>query len=151
MIMLGPADFYVLTGIPGEFQHPTVTAAVEKIARAAKNTGKHWASTCGGVEQGAKMIALGARLVFHGCDIVFVKNGLDQLQATFGQELGIRFGEAPRPGKRPKAGQELPGGEVAVLHHRGRITCWSSASARSASAISAASAPPAGRASRLWR
>ena len=103
MIMLGPADFSVLTGIPGEFQHPTVTAAVEKIARAAKNTGKHWASTCGGVEVARKMIALGARLVFHGCDIVFVKNGLDQLQATFGQELGIRFGRsAAAQGSDPK-------------------------------------------------
>ena len=93
MLMLGPADFTVLTGIPGEFSHPTVTAAIERIARAAKNTGKHWAATCGSVEVARRMIEMGARLVFHGCDIVFVKNGLDQLQATFGKELGIRFGQ----------------------------------------------------------
>src|SRR6185312_651507 len=41
MLMLGPADFTVLTGIPGEFAHPTVSAAVEKIARAAEKNGKH--------------------------------------------------------------------------------------------------------------
>lgn len=92
MLMLGPADFTVLTGIPGEFTHPTVTATVEKIARAATNAGKHWASTCGSVEVARRMIEMGARLVFHGCDIVFVKQGLDRLQETFGKELGIRFG-----------------------------------------------------------
>lgn len=91
MLMLGPADFSVLTGIPGEFQHPTVVAAIERIARAAKNTGKHWAATCGGVEVARRMIEMGARLVFHGCDIVFVKKGLDALQADFGRELGMRF------------------------------------------------------------
>jgi hypothetical protein len=37
------------------------------------------------------MIEMGARLVFHGCDIVFVKKGLDALQADFGKELGMRF------------------------------------------------------------
>jgi len=100
MLMLGPADFTVLTGIPGEFSHPTVTASIEKIARAAKNTGKHWAATCGSVEIARKMIEMGARLVFHGCDIVFVKQGLDQVQATFGKELGMRFGERAGPGEK---------------------------------------------------
>jgi 4-hydroxy-2-oxoheptanedioate aldolase len=92
MLMFGPADFSVITGIPGEFSHPTVVAAVEKVAQAAKNTGKNWAATCGSVEVARKMIEMGARLVFHGCDIVFVKNGLERLQADFGKELGIRFG-----------------------------------------------------------
>ncbi|HZZ42487.1 MAG TPA: aldolase/citrate lyase family protein [Tepidisphaeraceae bacterium] len=91
MLMLGPADFTVLTGIPGDFSHPTVTAAIEKVAKAAKNTGKNWAATCGSVEVARRMIAMGARLVFHGCDLVFVKNGFDQLQATFGKELGLKF------------------------------------------------------------
>jgi 4-hydroxy-2-oxoheptanedioate aldolase len=95
MLMLGPADFSVLTGIPGEFSHPTVQAAIEKVARAAKNTGKHWAATCGSVEVAGRMIELGARLVFHGCDIVFVKQGFDQVQATFEKELGMRFARGP--------------------------------------------------------
>src|SRR3954469_19134921 len=56
MIMLGPADFTVLTGIPGQFDHPSVDAAVEKIARAARNTGKHWASTTASVEHARQMV-----------------------------------------------------------------------------------------------
>jgi 4-hydroxy-2-oxoheptanedioate aldolase len=91
LLMLGPADFTVLSGIPGEFTHPTVMSAIEKIAQAAKNTGKHWAATCGSVEVARNMIAMGARLVFHGADIIFVKSGFEHLQATFSKELGLRF------------------------------------------------------------
>lgn len=95
MLMLGPADFTVLTGIPGEFAHPTVSAAVETVARAARSAGKHWAATCGSPDAARTMIGLGARLLFHGCDLVFVKNGLDRVRAEFGAELGFRFGRAP--------------------------------------------------------
>lgn len=92
LLMLGPADFTVLSRIPGEFTHANVAAAIEAIARAARNTGKHWAATCSSLDAARKMIDLGASLLFHGCDIVFVKNGFDQLQASFGKELGFRFG-----------------------------------------------------------
>jgi 4-hydroxy-2-oxoheptanedioate aldolase len=99
MLMLGPADFTVLTGIPGQFSHPTVTAAIEAVANAAKKHGKHWAATCGSLEQAKRMIDLGARLIFHGCDIVFVKNGLDQVRNAFAEELGIKFNTGPDGGK----------------------------------------------------
>ncbi len=99
MLMLGPADFTVLTGIPGQFSHPTVTAAIEAVAKAAKNHGKHWAATCGTLEQAKRMIELGARLIFHGCDIVFVRNGLDQVRNAFAEELGIKFNTGPAGGK----------------------------------------------------
>jgi hypothetical protein len=46
----------------------------------------------GSVEAARTMINLGARLIFHGCDIALVKNGLHQLQADFRRELGHRFG-----------------------------------------------------------
>ena len=92
MLMFGPADFTVLTGIPGQFAHASVSAAIEAVARAAKNTGKNWAATCASVEQAAHCVELGARLIFHGCDLIFVKSGLDQVRQTFSERLGIRFG-----------------------------------------------------------
>lgn len=41
------------------------------------------------------MIDMGARLVFHGSDIVFVKNGLDQVRASFTKELGVSLPGMP--------------------------------------------------------
>ncbi|WP_437204031.1 HpcH/HpaI aldolase family protein [Planctomicrobium sp. SH664] len=83
MLMLGPADFSILTGTPGDFSHPRIQAAFETIAAAARNTGKHWAATCGSLERAEELIQMGAKLVFHGCDIVFVKNGIDAVQREF--------------------------------------------------------------------
>jgi 4-hydroxy-2-oxoheptanedioate aldolase len=94
MIMLGPADFSVLTGIPGQFDHPTIDAAIRTISRAAKNTGKQWASTCGSLDQARRMIDLGCRLILHGADIVMMKNGLENIRRTFAKELNIGFGAA---------------------------------------------------------
>jgi 4-hydroxy-2-oxoheptanedioate aldolase len=91
MIMLGPADFSVLTGIPGQFDHPSIDAAIRAISRAAKNAGKQWASTCGSLEQARRMIDLGCRLILHGADIVMVKNGLEDIRRTFAKELNIGF------------------------------------------------------------
>jgi 4-hydroxy-2-oxoheptanedioate aldolase len=98
MIMLGPADFSVLTGIPGKFDHPSIDAAVREISRAAKNTGKQWASTCGSFEQARRMIDLGCRLILHGADIVMVKNGLENIRRAFAKELNIGFGAASDSG-----------------------------------------------------
>ena len=98
MLMLGPGDFSVLTGIPGEFSHPTVTAALEAVARAAKNTGKNWAATSGTVDAAKRFVDMGARLVFNGCDIVFVKNGLEAVRAEMIKKLGARFGEGSAGG-----------------------------------------------------
>ena len=91
MLMIGPADFSVLTGSPGQFDHPSVAAAIETVAKAAKKHGKHWAATCGSPEQAKRLIGMGASLVFHGCDIVFVKQGLDQVRNRFAEELGMTF------------------------------------------------------------
>lgn len=90
MLMFGPADFSVLTGIPGKFDHPSIDAAITKVATAARNTGKHWAATTPSVEYARNMVQRGCRLVFHGADIVMVKSGLEQIRATFAERLGRR-------------------------------------------------------------
>lgn len=91
MLMLGPADFSILSGIPGDFTNPKILAAYEKLSQAAKNTGKNWAVIAGTPEIGRTMIDMGARLIFHGADIVMVKNGFERIQSEFGAKLGLRF------------------------------------------------------------
>ena len=41
-IVLGPADFSILAGIPGQFTHPMIDDALRKIAAATAAAGKHW-------------------------------------------------------------------------------------------------------------
>jgi 4-hydroxy-2-oxoheptanedioate aldolase len=90
IIFLGPADFSVISGIPGQFNHPKVQKAVEKIARAAKNTGKHWGLPVGTAQRAQELMDMGARFICHGADLVWVMNALKKIQQDFGN-LGFTF------------------------------------------------------------
>jgi 4-hydroxy-2-oxoheptanedioate aldolase len=59
VLMLGPADFSILSGFPLQFDHPRITQAMEKIAAAARNTGKHWSRTAGTPEQAQQALEMG--------------------------------------------------------------------------------------------
>jgi len=91
MIMLGPADFSVLTGIPGQLGDPSILAAIKKVAAGARNAGKHWAATCGSMEQAKQLIEMGCRLLFYGADIVMVKNGLESIRSDVAKHLGLHL------------------------------------------------------------
>jgi len=90
MIMLGAADYSILSGFAGDFNHPNLSQALEKVARAARNTGKHWVRSVGTCEQAEQALEMGCRVLLHGADIVMVKNGLLQVQQQF-KPLGFRF------------------------------------------------------------
>ncbi|MBI3860592.1 MAG: aldolase, partial [Planctomycetia bacterium] len=47
VIMLGPADFSILGGFPGQFTHPRIDEALKTIERAANKHGKAWGTVAG--------------------------------------------------------------------------------------------------------
>lgn len=90
VLMLGPADFSVLEGFPGELDHSSVCDAKRKIAAAARSAGIHWGTTCGTTQQIEEAIELGARFICHGADILAVKRGLEQIRDEC-LKLGFTF------------------------------------------------------------
>jgi 4-hydroxy-2-oxoheptanedioate aldolase len=90
VLMFGPADFTILSGFAGQFDHPRVLQAAATIAAAAKKTGKHWARPVSGPEHAQQALDMGARLLFHNADIVMIKKALEQTQMQFA-ELGFTF------------------------------------------------------------
>jgi 4-hydroxy-2-oxoheptanedioate aldolase len=90
VVFLGPADFSVLSGIPGEFEHPTMLKALDRVAKAARKAGKHWGTPAFSAEHCSKLLEMGARLICHSADIVMFKEGLDRLQQQF-SPLGFTF------------------------------------------------------------
>ena len=91
VLFFGPADFSVLGGIAGQFDHPRISEAIRTIAAAARRAGKHWGMPSGTVERTQQLLDLGARFLCHGADIIFVKNGLEEMQRRFAP-LGFTFG-----------------------------------------------------------
>jgi 4-hydroxy-2-oxoheptanedioate aldolase len=90
VLFFGPADFTVLNGIPGQFDHPLVLEAMTTIAEAARKTGKHWGMPTWSPEYTQRLLDMGARFLCHGADIILVKNGLEEMQRRF-SPLGFTF------------------------------------------------------------
>ena len=94
VIMLGSADFSVLSGIPGQFDHPSIEKSLNKIAQAAANTGKYWASTAADANSAKELLQRGAGMILHNADICIVKKGLEIMRADF-SKLGFQFQDNP--------------------------------------------------------
>jgi 4-hydroxy-2-oxoheptanedioate aldolase len=90
VLFFGPADFTVLGGIPGQFDHPLVQQAIRDIAEAARKAGKHWGMPSGSPERTRQLLDLGARFLCHGADIVTIKTALEEIQRRFAP-LGFTF------------------------------------------------------------
>jgi len=90
VLFLGPGDFTILSGIPGQFSHPAVTDAIHRIAVAAQRAGKVWGMPSPSAERTRELLAQGARFITHASDIMMVKNALDAIRRGFGP-LGFTF------------------------------------------------------------
>ena len=89
-ILLGPADFTVLNGIPGQFNHPLVQEATKKVAAAAKAAGKEWGRPAGTIDDIKRFMDMGSRFILHGCDLVYIKSGWEKMQKDL-SALGFTF------------------------------------------------------------
>lgn len=101
VLMIGPADLSVLSGVPFEFDHPSMLAARQRVAAAAKNAGIHWGSTSPNAAHSRTLMELGARFICHGADILLVKSGLEQIQEQY-SALGFTFDNRLRPVAAPE-------------------------------------------------
>jgi 4-hydroxy-2-oxoheptanedioate aldolase len=90
VLMLGPGDLSVIAGIPYQFDHPLITGAYQRVAAAAKSAGKWWGTVSGSPEHTRKLFELGAKFICHGCDLIMVKQGMEQIQQHYAP-LGFTF------------------------------------------------------------
>lgn len=78
VLMLGPADFSILSGIPGQFTHPKIDEALQVLKKAADRHGKAWGTVAGTPQRIQELVNRGALWTTCGCDLIWVKNGLEQ-------------------------------------------------------------------------
>lgn len=89
-VFLGPGDFSSIGGFPGDMNHPKIAQAMEKIAAAAKKTGKHWGRPAASPADAKKYIEMGARIIAHSADLLILKAGLEAIQRDFA-DAGFKF------------------------------------------------------------
>jgi 4-hydroxy-2-oxoheptanedioate aldolase len=90
VLFFGPGDFSVLSGIPGQMDHPKILDAVKRTAKAAESTGKHWGTPALSLDHAKRLLDMGATFICYMADIVLVKQGLELIQEQF-EPLGFKF------------------------------------------------------------
>ena len=90
VIFFGPGDFSILAGVPGQLEHPRVQEAMQTVAAAAKKAGKAWGMPSWSIELTRKLLDMDALFLAHGCDLMMVKTGMEDVQSKFGP-LGFTF------------------------------------------------------------
>lgn len=102
-LILGPADFSILAGIPGQFDHPLIDEALRTIAAAAERHGKIWGVPTGTPQRLRELLDRGARWLTCGCDLIWVKEGLEAARQNL-----TRWGLLPeRPPSPSSPGEGL--------------------------------------------
>jgi 4-hydroxy-2-oxoheptanedioate aldolase len=89
-LMLGPGDLSVLAGIPYQFDHPIMKDAYQRVSAAAREKGKWWGTVSSDAQHTRELFKLGANFICHGCDLLMVKQGMQQIQASYAP-LGFTF------------------------------------------------------------
>jgi len=90
VLMLGPGDMSVLSGVPCDFDHPVLVKARDRVAKAAQQAGIHWGMPSPTPKHSRQLLDLGARFICHDADILIMKRGLELIQSEYGP-LGFSF------------------------------------------------------------
>jgi 4-hydroxy-2-oxoheptanedioate aldolase len=88
LLFVGPADLAQSMGIPGQWDHPEVWAAIQRTAQAARSAGIRWAILPRDAAYARRCVDLGCAMLSIGLDVWLVKGGLravdDEYQALLG-------------------------------------------------------------------
>jgi 2-dehydro-3-deoxyglucarate aldolase/4-hydroxy-2-oxoheptanedioate aldolase len=85
VLFVGPADLSQSMGLPGEWNHPKLWNALERVAQAAKNHGIHWAILPPDPDYARRCVELGCRMLSLGLDVWAVQKGLKAFQQEYAE------------------------------------------------------------------
>jgi 2-keto-3-deoxy-L-rhamnonate aldolase RhmA len=89
LLFVGPADLSLSLGVPLQFQHPKMEAAIDRVASAVARAGKWWGIPTGSLKAAQSALDRGARMVTCGSDHLFLVQGLQKAFQEF-SDLKIR-------------------------------------------------------------
>ena len=89
VIFLGPGDLSHSYGVPGEYEHPKVLAAIDKLAALCKKYNRHWGMPCPPAKA-PELIKKGARFLAAGSDVGALAPYFRDLREQF-KTAGLTF------------------------------------------------------------
>jgi 4-hydroxy-2-oxoheptanedioate aldolase len=88
VLFIGPADLAQSMGIPGEWNHPRIWQAIERVARAVQTAGIHWAILPANAAYAQRCVDLGCRMLSVGLDVWSLQRGLKAVDAEYAAVFG---------------------------------------------------------------
>jgi len=85
VLFVGPADLSQSMGHPGEWEHPKVWDALEKVSAAAKKHQVAWAILPPSPDYARRCVTLGCRMLGIGLDVWAVNKGLRAYKVEYGE------------------------------------------------------------------
>jgi len=87
LLFVGPADMSQALGCVGQFEHAKVWEAIDAVAVACRNRGKHWGTLPASAEFADKAVDRGCRMLTMGNDVVSMRRGIAAIQETFARHF----------------------------------------------------------------
>lgn len=89
MLFIGPADLSQELGVLGQPDHPCVWEAIERVAAAARNSGKIWGIVPFGAASAERCLDLGCRMLTLGSECHGLRMGIDALKSMYGKIFAV--------------------------------------------------------------
>ncbi len=83
VLFIGPADLGQSMGLVGDWDHPRIWQAIERVAGAAQANGIHWAILPRSAAYAKRCVDLGCKMLSVGIDVWAVQRGLKAFLAEF--------------------------------------------------------------------
>jgi 2-dehydro-3-deoxyglucarate aldolase/4-hydroxy-2-oxoheptanedioate aldolase len=83
LLFVGPADLSQSMGLPGQWEHPRIWQALERVAQAARSHRIHWGILPPTPAHAQRCIELGCRMLSLGMDVWAVQRGLKAFQMEY--------------------------------------------------------------------
>ena len=85
VLFIGPADLGQSMGLVGDWNHPRIWQAIERVARAARDNKIHWAVLPPNRDYAQRCLDLGCRMLSLGLDTWVVQRGLRAFAQEFAE------------------------------------------------------------------
>jgi 4-hydroxy-2-oxoheptanedioate aldolase len=82
-LFIGPADLSQSMGLAGQWEHPKVWEAVERVARAARTANVPWSILTVNPQHARRCVDLGCKMLSIGIDTWFFLRGIKAFQEDF--------------------------------------------------------------------
>ncbi|MFO0843058.1 MAG: aldolase/citrate lyase family protein [Gemmataceae bacterium] len=87
-LFIGPADLSQSMGITGEWEHPRLWEAIERVATACQRAGRHWGVLPLSPAFARRCVDLGCKILGLGIDMWVVRKGMQAFQEEYAEYFG---------------------------------------------------------------